>query len=541
MWLTSLVSLLLLQLCQGLPQHFIEYSEPTSSRGAMSSSVAVEPRITSEGQVFRVQLGETLLLPCQVQDLGPMILLWKKGSRVLTAGSIQVRRDDRFDLQSTDLQIKSIEREDSGDYICELETDEDQPTAITHSVEILVPPTITTEPSNGQIVVKKGTTVSLSCEARGNPQPQLSWSKSHDQMPKSDISSSGSTLILADVTRHHAGVYKCHASNRVGQDATEEIHLQVLYEPEVKAERPVVHGGVGYQVELVCLVYSEPAADVLWYKDTMLLDSNGKRYMQQKGNRFTMLIRSLDLEDFGNYSCSASNMLGKSKAYVRVQGNPNTPIFNSRVDSKSPTNYKLSWITESYAMIEEYRLLYRKLPDDPSKDIFYAYNNIIINGVGTQGFEHHQSYILENLIPNSMYEAQIQAKNKFGWSAVSDKFQFFTRGYDAAPIESSVKNPASAPFGINSAERLVSQFMRYLYLFLALFLVLVSYVTEQSTAILPPRGGTKPGSHHGLRKAKVGSWKNVAYSSKAVIFSPIILLKKIGGLSICSPSESIAK
>eukprot|EP00094_Tigriopus_californicus_P007073 TCALIF_06809-PA protein Name:"Similar to LAC Lachesin (Schistocerca americana)" AED:0.10 eAED:0.10 QI:0/0.83/0.71/1/0.83/0.85/7/550/467 len=462
-----------------LPQQFIAYSEP-ASRGSSSNSFSQsEPTIVTDGEVFRVQIGETLLLPCQVRDLGPMILLWKKGTRVLTAGGLQVRRDDRFNLQGTNLQIKDIEREDSGEYVCELETDEEQPTAIVHSVEILVPPTISTEPSNGQIVVKRGTTVSLSCEARGHPQPQLSWSKSHDQMPKSDITSSGSTLILADVTRHHAGVYKCHASNGVGQDATQDIHLQVLYEPEVKAERPVVHGGVGYQVELVCLVYSEPAADVLWYKDTMLLDSNGKRYMQQKGNRFTMLIRSLELDDFGNYSCSASNMLGKSKANVRVQGNPNTPIFNSRVDSRSPTSYKLSWITESYTMIEEYRLLYRKLPDDPTKDIVYAYNNIIINGVGTHGFEHHQSYILENLIPNSMYEAQIQAKNKFGWSGVSDKFQFFTRGYDAAPIESSVKNPASAPFGINSAHRVVSQFMRYLYLFLALFVVLMSYVSDQ--------------------------------------------------------------
>ena len=73
--------------------------------------------------------------------------------------------------------------------------------------------------------------------------------------------------------------------------------------------------------------------------------------------------------------------------------------------------------------------LFFALQDDPSQDIFYAYNNIIINGVGTQGFEHHQSYILENLIPNSMYEAQIQAKNQYGWSSVSDKFQFFTRGY----------------------------------------------------------------------------------------------------------------
>lgn len=43
-------------------------------------------------------------------------------------------------------------------------------------------------------------------------------------------------------------------------------------------------------------------------------------------------------------------------------GNPNTPVFNSRVDSKTRTSYRLSWITESYATIDEYRLLYRKLP-----------------------------------------------------------------------------------------------------------------------------------------------------------------------------------
>ena len=48
-----------------------------------------------------------------------------------------------------------------------------------------------------------------------------------------------------------------------------ENHVNMPYstvEPEVKAESPAVHAGVGYQVELVCVVYSEPAADVLWYK-----------------------------------------------------------------------------------------------------------------------------------------------------------------------------------------------------------------------------------------------------------------------------------
>jgi len=49
----------------------------------------------------------------------------------------QVRRDDRLSLQGTDLQISDISVEDSGEYICEVETDEDEPIAIVHSVEIL--------------------------------------------------------------------------------------------------------------------------------------------------------------------------------------------------------------------------------------------------------------------------------------------------------------------------------------------------------------------------------------------------------------------
>ncbi len=109
---------------------YSEYNDP-------SLGPVAQPELISEGQVFRVEVGETLLLPCRARNLGNMVLLWKKGTRVLTAGGMRVRRDRRFKLEGTDLQISRIESDDAGEYVCEIETDDDEPIAIMHSVEIL--------------------------------------------------------------------------------------------------------------------------------------------------------------------------------------------------------------------------------------------------------------------------------------------------------------------------------------------------------------------------------------------------------------------
>ncbi len=42
--------------------------------------------------------------------------------RVLTAGSMKVRRDSRLELAGTNLLINSVEQEDGGEYDCEVET-----------------------------------------------------------------------------------------------------------------------------------------------------------------------------------------------------------------------------------------------------------------------------------------------------------------------------------------------------------------------------------------------------------------------------------
>ena len=96
-----------------------------------------QPTILNDGETFRANLGDTLTLPCNVKDLGPMVLIWKKATRVLTAGGMKIKKDERFTLRGTDLQIKNIEPEDGGEYSCEIEADEEYPVAIKHRLEVL--------------------------------------------------------------------------------------------------------------------------------------------------------------------------------------------------------------------------------------------------------------------------------------------------------------------------------------------------------------------------------------------------------------------
>ena len=51
--------------------------QPSPSGGIMDP----QPVMLSEASVFRTELGGTLTLPCAVKDLGPFILIWKKGNR----------------------------------------------------------------------------------------------------------------------------------------------------------------------------------------------------------------------------------------------------------------------------------------------------------------------------------------------------------------------------------------------------------------------------------------------------------------------------
>ena len=112
---------------------------------------------------------------------GEGTVLWKQGERVISAGPIQVRKDERLKLvEHNSLRITDVDVSDSGNYTCEIEWI-GTPIAITHKLIVLVPPSIVAVLPGGlgkvdrPIEAREGSQVRLECRAEGIPPPIVRW------------------------------------------------------------------------------------------------------------------------------------------------------------------------------------------------------------------------------------------------------------------------------------------------------------------------------------------------------------------------------
>jgi len=430
----------------------ISTSPQFSHRLALTESGrSPEPSIVSREKVYKVEVGQRVVLECDVTNLGSMVLMWKQGPRVLTAGDMVVRRDKRLKLDGTNLIISNVETEDNGHYDCEIEADSDTPISVTHKLDILIPPKISSEPADGNVVVKKGSSVSIKCGASGNPKPTVTWSK----LNEAEVMGHGEVMQLSEVTRHHEGVYECSATNGVGNKATSRINLRVLYKPEVTAEEETVFTGVGQQAVLVCTVHSSPDAEINWYRGNMRLEPDNRVYREDVGRRRTLVIHHVREEEFTGYRCQADNNLGSGSATITITGKPRAPTIETRVEVLGGGNFKIGWRTDSYANIEQYRLLYRKAPGEHQPGQSYAWTSVVIPGpqhTVQERFRNKAIFTLSQLDKDVDYQVQVQAKNAFGWGKVSEQFSFRTSKAETMPVESLRKeysiflNDATVPF-----------------------------------------------------------------------------------------------
>ena len=80
--------------------------------------------------------------------------------------------------------------------------------------------------SPAKLTVNEKGTASFQCSVSGNPKPTLTWSKRDGQSDITQSAVSRGTLLLKTVAGSDSGVYKCSASNILGQ-AEALVQLEV--------------------------------------------------------------------------------------------------------------------------------------------------------------------------------------------------------------------------------------------------------------------------------------------------------------------------
>jgi len=329
----------------------------------------VSPSIVTVAQNVTVVRGEEVVLGCSVHNLGShQQIVWRRGFEVLAAGPIRLKLDTRYSvvsgIGSSQLTIQSVRMEDGGEFVCQVQTQDDGLKEVKHSLVVQVPPTIQPIPVEGSLTARQGESVSLRCNATGVPIPTIAWHKSVGTAPGGHPSCGGSCYTIPYVDLAASGDYICSAVNGVGHPQHATLTLNVLYPPVVSCAFDQVQGGGGVAVVLGCLVHGEPAPSVDWFRDGQLLDISSRRYRMEWNldkRVHSLVIKKCEAYDFGNYSCVASNLMGTSRSFTEVHGRPSNLSFLPTPHLSSPHYHQLKWTTTSHYVVDVFTILYRKV------------------------------------------------------------------------------------------------------------------------------------------------------------------------------------
>ncbi|XP_053644231.2 protein amalgam isoform X1 [Cherax quadricarinatus] len=383
------------------------------------------PVITSSSRSFSIQQGDSVILPCVVQNLEEYSLIWRHGNQILWVlqhrpdGPIveAVSQDHRIGLNGTSLMLSRVQWKDAGTYTCELST---QPRrTLNHTLTVRVPPSVYPANNRSEVTIRIGSTVTLGCHASGYPTPTVTWTRKGGNLPGP---AEGANLTVHEAVPEDNGVYKCTATNGVGKPASTSIILQVMHRPKVWAEKEEVYSGVGYEATIACYVEAEPRPQVKFYRlGDIPVDPLRLYKTFDVNNRYSLHFDHVQLSDFGYHTCNASNFIGNSSAIIRLSGRPKPVRFTSLSQGDKENTYTLVWDVESYAPVLAYIIAYRNESDGEDEGI-----KLTVPGTTSSSIYHSYSHNFTQLEPGATYYVQVTAKNEFGLSDVNETFTFTT-------------------------------------------------------------------------------------------------------------------
>ncbi|KAL9929609.1 dpr-interacting protein lambda isoform 1-T5 [Glossina fuscipes fuscipes] len=301
-----------------------------------------EPEFLSQLSNMTVAQGRDVSFTCVVNNLGQYRVAWIKSDSKAILGihthmvSLNPRLSVTHNGHNTwKLHISHVHLNDSGSYMCQVNTDPMK--SQSGYLDVVVPPDILNHPDQNleENVTNEGGIITLICSATGVPKPTVQWRRENLKDIVLRIESrerqvvktvEGEKLVLGNVHRTDMGGYLCIASNGIPPSVSKRFDVHVNFPPSIKAVNQLVAAPVEREVTLECIVEVYPKPLNGWYRNEGNLKlHNSNKYNISEGmiNMYTwhlnLTIRHIMKSDFGAYSCSSVNALGKSEARIRLQ------------------------------------------------------------------------------------------------------------------------------------------------------------------------------------------------------------------------------
>ncbi|KAM9496583.1 neuronal cell adhesion molecule-like isoform 3-T5 [Clarias gariepinus] len=279
---------------------------------------------TSSKMVLR---GEDLELECIAAGLPTPEISWSKVN-----GELSTARTSFLNFQKM-LRITEVTEIDAGDYRC---TAKNHLGSVQHTIQVTVKtaPYWISSPRN--LILAPNENGALTCRARGEPKPTITWSMNGVPIENAPVDPSrkveNDTIIFTGVQTGSSAVYQCNVSNEYGY-LLANAFVNVLAEPP----RVLTPNNKVYQVImnkpalLDCASFGSPIPRVGWFKDTSSALMGDPYLIHENG---TLEIPVAQKPNGGKYSCVATNSLGTAENHVYLEVKEPTRIV------KQP-NYKV--------------------------------------------------------------------------------------------------------------------------------------------------------------------------------------------------------
>uniref|UniRef100_A0A3Q2Z5D6 Heparan sulfate proteoglycan 2 n=1 Tax=Hippocampus comes TaxID=109280 RepID=A0A3Q2Z5D6_HIPCM len=214
------------------------------------------------------------------------------------------------------LRIENIEQSNEGVYICRASSIYGQAQDAARLTVQLPKVMINVRTSVQTVMI--GNSVEFECQAVGDPEPTVEWSKVGGALP-THIVVMGGMLKIERVTEADAGQYRCTATNDVGS-VQSQVVLNVQL-PQISALPETKEVTVGSDAVLPCVASGYPVPEIKWSK----LEGELPPKCFQEVNVLT--VPRVTHSDSGTYVCTASNKQGKVEAFTKLDVHRVMPYF----------------------------------------------------------------------------------------------------------------------------------------------------------------------------------------------------------------------